>query len=177
MIIETSHILIRDVENQTIPFRDKRKKAEWYDFPLVKGTRLVLRKVDTDTFSNLNGFDYEIGLDVSGEREPSRGNNFIPVAFESVNGSISFHAEKSRKHARSLKEKVEVEARVLFQISLWSSIGQPVYDYKSVFNDCKVYSYRSASDALHQLHASGKITLDDIRQALIQSVAAEKVCQ
>ena len=90
MHIETSHTLLKDLENPTIQYRDKRKEEQWYDRPLTKGVRLILSMRECDPYSNRKGFEYEIGIDVGGECNPSTGNHYMPIAFKNEEGISSY---------------------------------------------------------------------------------------
>lgn len=168
MHVETSHILLTDLENPTIPYRDKRKEESWYDRPLTKGMRFVLSKRECDPYSNRKGFEYEIGIDVGGEHIPSSGDKFMAIVHEDESGIITFHSQKYLKLAENKKETTILEAHIAFQKAIWEALSKPINDFKSIFNDCADYNFMTAGDALFRLYKSGKITLDDIKTALIE---------
>lgn len=175
MHVETSHTLLIDIANPTIPYRDKRKEEQWYDRPLTKGMRFVLSKRECDPYSPRKGFEYEIGIDIGGETIPSSGDQFMRIAYEDPEGVITFYSERYIQMAETKKEKKHFEDCVAFQKALWNALSEPINDYNSIFNDCADYDCVNASRTLFRLYKMGKVTLADIRQALVEQSRLEKL--
>ncbi len=177
MHIETSHTLLTDLANPTIPYRDRRKEERWYDRPLTKGMRFVLSKRECDPYSKRKGFEYEIGIDVGGETIPSCGDDYMQLAYEDEAGVITFYYEKFISMCETKKERKQFEDRVAFQKAIWGALSAPINDYNSVFNDCADYDCVNASRTLYRLYKMGKVTLADIRAALVEQSRLEKAQQ